>query len=59
MSWIDILQLIRTVSQKVKLQKPKSNVSTFRDFLRTLWALMDYVFVLVLAGCAVYEPEMV
>lgn len=36
MLWVDILQLIGTVSQKQNYGSPKGKVSTFKDFHRTM-----------------------
>lgn len=41
--WVDILQLIRTVSQETELQKLKNKVSSLETFPES-WALKDQVF---------------
>ena len=49
MSWVDILQLARTIRQLAELQKPKARL-VHLETSPELWTLMDLVFVLVLAG---------
>lgn len=40
-SWVDILHLIRTVSQRQSYRSQKNEVSTFRGFPGTPWTDFD------------------
>jgi hypothetical protein len=52
MSWVDIFQSVRTVSQKQTYKSQKARLVQLEIFPE-LWTSMVYAFVLVLAGGAV------
>ena len=51
-SWVDILQLTRTVSQKQNYRSQKARLVPLEPFPE-LWTLMNEVFVFILAGVTV------